>query len=72
MVNIDKLRGKIVEKRMNVTLLAHKMGISEDTLYRRINDGGYTFTIKEVDQIVKALNLSTREAMEIFFSDYVA
>lgn len=57
MVNIDKLRGKIVEKRFNVPMLANKIGIDKATLYRKINGNGESFTIKEADAIVRELNL---------------
>lgn len=71
-LNVNKLKGKIVENEMNITTLAKRMGIDRATLYRKINRDGETFTIKEVNLIVKILNLTTEEAMEIFFKDFVA
>lgn len=71
-MNVNKLKGKIVENEMNITTLAKRMGIDRATLYRKINRDGETFTIKEVNLIVKILNLTTEEAMEIFFKDFVA
>lgn len=72
MVNIMKLKGKIVENGMNVGQLADKMGIDRATLYRRLNNDGATFTIKEANQIYQLLGLTRDEAMAIFFKDYVA
>lgn len=72
MVNIDKLRGKIVEKRLNISMLADKIGIDKATLYRKLNENGKTFTIKEVDIIVQELDIFPEEAMSIFFSQFVA
>jgi len=71
-LNVNKLKGKIVENEMNITTLAKRMGIDRATLYRKINRDGETFTIKVVNLIVKILNLTTEEAMEIFFKDFVA
>lgn len=71
-LNVNKLKGKIVENEMNITTLAKRMGIDRATLYRKINRDGETFTIKEVNLIVEILNLTTEEAMEIFFKDFVA
>ena len=72
MVNINKLRGKIVECGTNISELALKIGIDRATLYRRFNSNGKEFTIEEADLIAKELNLSCSEASAIFFSQYVA
>jgi DNA-binding phage protein len=72
MVNINKLKGKIVENGLNTEKLADNIGIDRSTLYRKINNNGETFTIKEADLIVKALNLTAEEAKAIFFSQLVA
>lgn len=66
MVNVNKLRGKIVECGMNIESLAEKTGMSRDTLYRRISKGGIDFTINEADRIAKALSLTATELNEIF------
>lgn len=72
MVNINKLKGKIVECGMNVTDLAFKIGIDRATFYRKLSNNGENFTIKEADLITKELSLSCEEATAIFFSQYVA
>ena len=72
MVNINKLKGKIVEKGLNVSKLAKLINVDTSTLYRKINNNGDTLTIKEADSIVKILNLSLDEANAIFFSQFVA
>lgn len=71
-MNINKLKGKIVENEMNIPLLAKLMGIDRATLYRKLNSKGENFTIKEANLIVKILNLSEQEAMDIFFKSTVA
>jgi len=72
MVNVNKLKGKIVECGMSTSELALKMGIDRATLYRRLNSDGKDFTIGEADLIVKELALSCSEANAIFFSQFVA
>lgn len=72
MVNINKLKGKIVEKGMTVEKLAEKIGVDRSTIYRKMNVAGETFTIREANLICSVLNLSGQEATAIFFSKYVA
>lgn len=72
MVNIDKLKGKIVECRLTIESLANKIGMNPSTLYRKINNGGLPFTIGEADNIASVLNLTADEVNAIFFAQYVA
>jgi conserved domain protein len=71
MVDVSKLKGKIVERNTTQEELANKIGIDKSTFYRKMKQNG-NFSIKEVNLIVSALNLSKDEAMSIFFSDIVA
>lgn len=71
-MNVNKFRGKIVERGLNVESLAIKMGIDKATVYRKINNNGDTFTVKETRQIVSILELTTEEIMSIFFNNTVA
>ena len=72
MVNVDKLRGKIVEQRVSMRELAHELRLDRSTLYRRFSENGCTFTIVEADIIARKLNLSAQEASAIFFAQFVA
>lgn len=71
MVDVPKLKGKIVERNTTQEELANKIGIDKSTFYRKMKQNG-NFSIKEVNLIVSTLNLSKDEAMSIFFSDTVA
>jgi len=71
-VNINKLKGKIVENGMTVTTLAEKIGVDRATLYRKLSNNGETMLIKDANSIVAALNLSADDALAIFFSQVVA
>lgn len=72
MVNINKLKGKIVECGLNTSELANLIGIDRATLYRKFNADGESITIKEADLISKELKLSRDEVNAIFFSQFVA
>lgn len=72
MVNVNKLKGKIVELGYSVEKLAEEVNIDRSTMYRKMSGKGDGFTIKEVDKICKVLNLSREDAIAIFFTQYVA
>ena len=71
MVNVNKLKGKVVECSLTILGLAKETGIPKDTLYRRFSSGE-EFTVGEVDKISQALNLSRDEINDIFFAHEVA
>lgn len=71
-VNINKLKGKIVENGMTVSALAEKIGLDRATLYRKMSNNGESMLVKDANNIVAALNLNADEALAIFFSQTVA
>lgn len=72
MVNINKLRGKIIENGLSVKDLADNLEMDRSTLYRKMNSEGDTLTISDAEKISKILNLSLEEVNSIFFSNFVA
>lgn len=72
MVNVNKLKGKIVENGLTVEKLADMIEMERSTLYRKLAKKGETFTIKEANLIAKALKLTVDEANSIFFASVVA
>lgn len=72
MVNINKLKGKIVECGTTIEKLASEIGMDRSTMYRKFNSNGENISIKEADLIVRALCLSKEEAVSIFFNQFVA
>lgn len=72
MVNVNKLKGKIVENGLNVSELAALIGIDKATFYRKLSANGESFTIKEADLIAEKLSLNRDEVNSIFFSQFVA
>ena len=67
MVNISKLRGRIVERGFTVEELAKETKIERSKLYRRLLGNGKDFTIEEASAISKALKLNGKDVNEIFF-----
>lgn len=72
MVNVNKLRGKMVENEVTIERLASEIGVAKTTVYRKINNNGESFSISEADKIVKILGLNAAEAQAIFFSQLVS
>lgn len=71
MVNVQKLKGIMTEKKISVEELSKRIGMDRATFYRRLAKSD-DFTIKEVDSIVKELRLTMEETNNIFFADFVA
>ena len=71
-MNVNKLKGKIVENGLNVSQLAVSIGVDRTTLYRKLTSNGETLTISEAEKIAKVLNLSMEDVNAIFFADVVA
>lgn len=67
MVNILKLKGKIVEKGFNVERLAESTEVSKHVLYQRLKKSE-DFTVKEVVAIANVLGLSNEELNDIFLA----
>lgn len=70
MVNINKLRGKMVENGIKVSELATVLNMNTATLYRKLESGN--FTVKEAQDIAKTLKLNIDDVNNIFFAETVA
>lgn len=68
MVNIPKLKGKMVEKGFTQARLGKAMGVSLSTINQRFKQGGDAFTVGEVERITMALQMSQQDVNEIFFN----
>lgn len=66
-MNINKLKGKIVENNMNVEKLAKEIGCSTATLYRLMQTPE-KITIGMAMKIKGGLNMTDGEAIEIFLT----
>lgn len=72
MVNIRKLKAKLVEKDISIIQLANIIGIDKSTVYKKLNKSGENFTVKDVERISKALSLTYEDINDIFFTNIVA
>lgn len=72
MVNVNKLKAKMVEVGTNVDELSKKIGMDKATFYRRLSNNGETFSIKEADAIARELSMNREDVNSIFFSQFVA
>lgn len=72
MINVNKLKGKVVENGYSLETFSEKIGINNSTLYRKMKGGGENFSIGEVQRIIDVLNLSIEDVNDIFFSQIVA
>lgn len=66
-MNIAKLKGKIVEKGMNVESLAELIGVDRSSMYRKLNNFE-KITIGEAIRIKDALEMSDSDAFDIFLA----
>lgn len=64
-MDLNKLKGKIVEKGWNVEKLAEHIGVDRSSMYRKLNNFE-KITIGEAKKIKVALGLSNEEASSIF------
>jgi len=66
-VNINKLKGKIVENGMNIEEFADRIGMHRTSLYRKLNNAE-KITIGEAVRMKSELRMSDADAVEIFLS----
>lgn len=64
-MNLDKLRGRLVEKRYTQEKIAVKLGLSLRSVNRRVTSQK-PFNNNEISKLKKLLNLSNDEVAEIF------
>lgn len=70
MVNTMKLKGKMKECDITQAVLSEKLGITQRTMNTRLKNG--VFKTDEIDKIALILNLSKKEATDIFFAHKVS
>lgn len=66
MLQVNKLKGKIIEKGFTVATIATKIGMAPSTFHRKIAKN--TFSLEEAEMIASVLELSHQEAIDIFFA----
>lgn len=64
-MDINKLKGKMVEKQVNAETLARMIGVDRSSIYRKFN-AAEKITVGEAKRIKSALGLTDAEASDIF------
>ena len=70
MADTNKLMGRIVEKGYTVTSFADKVGISRQSLGKKLN-GARDFTVSEIFGICEILSITRSEIGDYFFTPKV-
>ena len=65
-VNVQRLKGKIVEKKSTQELVADAMGMNRTTFYRKMKNGGNT--VGDIHKMIMCIPLTKEEAIDIFFN----
>ena len=66
MINVNKLKGKIVENGLSVADVANAIGIGTASLYRKMNGKDETMYVKDTYAIGRLLKLTPDEMNAIF------
>ena len=66
-MKIDKLKGKMVEHRINVEMLASMMGCHPSSLYRKF-DKPDKITIGDAKKIRQIVPMTNEDAYDIFLA----
>lgn len=67
MVNFDKLRGALAEKKITQENLADKLGCSRQSINNKIN-GRTPLTLRDVVVICESIDATAETRDEIFFA----
>lgn len=67
-VNVDCLRGKIVECGLTQEKVAAQLSMDRSTFSRKMKSEALDFSIGEMHQIATVLHLSKEEASKIFLA----
>jgi len=70
-MNVDKLRGKIAENRMNIGEFCEAAGFVRSTFDRKMR-GESEFDRDEIERIITTLKMTDEEMRSIFFENIVA
>lgn len=67
MINTNKLKGRMVEKKISQQQAARALGIQQPTFSQKCN-GSREFKVGEVQKLVEMLEIADDEVAEYFFA----
>lgn len=68
----SKLKAIAFEHGYTYSTLATSIGINKSTFYRKLNEDGERFSVKEIKAIAEKLSLTKEDVFNIFFKIVVA
>ncbi|MEG0591188.1 MAG: XRE family transcriptional regulator [Lachnospiraceae bacterium] len=68
-MNTQMLKGKITGSATTMEAIAVTIGMDRSTFYRKMKNKGNTFTVQEMNKMVKEIPLNKEEATAIFFEN---
>lgn len=66
MVDTLKLKELLIKKNMTQEKVAAAIGMNRSTFYRKMQGGGESFTIGDIQKMVEVIPLTKEEAATIF------
>lgn len=66
-INVTLLNDARKKNGVQISDIANALNIDQSTYYRKIKDGGGSFTIAQVQRMADILKLSACECSQIFF-----
>lgn len=67
MIYAEELKRKIAEQNTTLEAVAHILGMSRSTLYRKLQNGRNKLTVSEASKISKFLNMQPKESFDLFW-----
>jgi predicted transcriptional regulator len=71
-MNVEKMKAFMREHNLSPNDMAEAAGINVATWFRKVNRDGDTITVREMNAIINAFEISKAEAAEIFFNEKLA
>lgn len=65
-VDVNRPKGKTVERRLTGEKIAKALGIDQSTYYHKMGDGGGGFTLSQAITVSEVLYLSREERIAFF------
>ncbi len=72
MINLKEFKKVLKQNNSSINKIADELSVNRSTIYRKLQNNGESFTIKEINLIVHKLNLTQEDIINIFFAINVA
>lgn len=72
MINLKEFKKVLKQKNSSIDKIADELSVNRSTIYRKLQNNGESFTIREINLIANNLNLTQEDILNIFFAINVA